>query len=345
MRYFVIVVILAITLTSLSMPFTSAQGDGPTNISLEAVIDAPVLMAGMQPGIDDELVFEPSIIYHDELFHAFYVTRTNNISPMTISYATSPDGIHWTPYEGNPIFTGDDSGFDAVAVRDPHVIVQNDGTWVMYYGGVRNPGQRGLTVGIGKATATMPEGPWERLEEPILSISDNPRAWDGSTISLEAIIVEDDIYRLYYSGSGSHNENHIGMATSNDGETWTPYNDPTTEEVSLRESDPVFYAGETGFVGRADIWKSDHGYEMIYSNGRVDGVANGLNYAFSQDGINWIQYKDNPLIPNTESEFYLSPKVIELDSALHVYFSLFLTDNQSQTTGQIWLAVLNIEWE
>jgi predicted GH43/DUF377 family glycosyl hydrolase len=328
--------------TTLLLPLAFAQDGGPVSVSLLPGTAEPVLFGGMQPGVDDQLAGEVSIVVHDDLFHAFYITRIDNAHPINISYATSPDGILWTPYENNPIFTGDGTGFDSAGVRGPLVSVENDGTWLMYYNGIPSLSQTADAIGTGKATASEPIGPWERQDAPIFSRSDNGRAWDGDVMFMDDILKTDEGYTLYYTARGGTGERHMGMATSEDGESWARHNDPSTDQIAFRESDPVFRAGEPDTweesVGLADIWQSDYGYEMLYT-------GSGIGYAFSEDGINWTRYAGNPLLPPVETGSIFSPDVIEIDDIFYVYYSVVEVDPQGQVSGWIELATLEVQWE
>src|SRR5687767_14449720 len=92
----------------------------------------------------------------------------------------------------------------------------------------------------------------------------------------------------------------IGIATSDDGITWTKYDDPTTGGA-YAESDPIFGAGEEGAwdalsVFQPNVVRTENGYVMLYS-----GIKNPSppqrGFAFSEDGLTWTRHTQNPVFP------------------------------------------------
>ena len=100
---------------------------------------------------------------------------------------------------------------------------------------------------------------------------------------------------MYYNGTTGGDE-AIGLAHSSDGITWTGY-----DGDGDGAADPVlsgtYAAGDWDFdyVGRATVIRSGRRrYEMWYSGG--DGALNqGIGYAVSRDGQNWVRDAQNPI--------------------------------------------------
>ncbi|UCD38507.1 MAG: T9SS type A sorting domain-containing protein, partial [Fidelibacterota bacterium] len=61
----------------------------------------PVLDVGPPGSWDDAVTWTPSVIYDGTLFHMWYSGHDGSI--YRIGYATSPDGVVWTKYDGNPV--------------------------------------------------------------------------------------------------------------------------------------------------------------------------------------------------------------------------------------------------
>ena len=266
--------------------------------SFSAVQDMPVLSQGAEGQWDSEVLRFPYVIQHDDRHHMFYEAHPPRVpdekSVVAIGYASSEDGINWTKSNLNPILEGDGSGFDAVTVARPVVSVDDDGTWVMYYAA---EGEEAW-VGIGRATAASPTGPWERRDAPVL-ISGPVGAWDQGMVLADQIIQDADGYRMYYSGrEASGRPAMIGLATSADGLTWEKFNDPTNDETSdlFAESDPILLNGNR-WDGAA-TWTPN----ILVHNGRWIMVYNAfgsLGAAFSDDGVHWDKYEDNPILRNS----------------------------------------------
>jgi hypothetical protein len=66
----------------------------------------PVLWAGQAGSYDDMWVAVPAVIKTDSLYQMWYsgLSSKTGFSSLTMNYATSPDGINWTKFSGNPLF-------------------------------------------------------------------------------------------------------------------------------------------------------------------------------------------------------------------------------------------------
>jgi hypothetical protein len=102
-------------------------------------------------------------------------------------------------------------------------------------------------------------------------------------------------FAMYYNGTTGGDE-AIGLAHSTDGITWNGY-----DSDGDGAADPVlsgtYVAGDwdVDYVGRATVIRTGrHRYEMWYSGG--DGALNqGIGYAVSRDGRNWVRDAANPI--------------------------------------------------
>ena len=74
-----------------------------------------------------------------------------------ICFATSPDGFTWN-VSGARIGLGESDAFDAGALGWPILVAQGDGTWATLYSATDDGG----TLGMGWATASSLDGPWEK---------------------------------------------------------------------------------------------------------------------------------------------------------------------------------------
>lgn len=79
-----------------------------------------------------------------------------------IGLATSSDGINWSAFAGNPIFTpADGDQWDSKAVGSPNIVEMGGGKLRMYYSGTSKDG----TCGIGCAEGSVDDlSKWERCE-------------------------------------------------------------------------------------------------------------------------------------------------------------------------------------
>jgi PKD repeat protein/predicted GH43/DUF377 family glycosyl hydrolase len=304
----------------------------------------PVLDAG-PPGAWDgkgTLAF-PEIVQVDGLNYLFYTGIDWTDLRHAIGYATSTNGLDFTRAISNPILTGDGSGFDSYGVWMPRVLLEN-GTWVLYYGGVSyySPQENGYQVG--RATAPGPDGPWTRSQDPVLTTGSYTE-WDRASVCPNRIIATADGYVMYYNG-GLPNDTaiQIGMATSPDGITWTKYNDPSTPNPPYVESDPVLPLGAYGEWDAATVVggyarQTASGWEMLYTGVDSSWASISLGYAASADGIHWHKYAGNPVLEPRDDPVatyrVAFPATVLSDTTYLVYYDYIAPGAIGLATGRV----------
>ncbi len=200
-----------------------------------------------------------------------------------------PQGYHATVKYFRRGFSGVDSGEQPSADRMHYRVWYWDPTLLYTVAAMRyaespdgvswhndQPVQNGAVEIV---TGELPD--WNRGTYGPCDIIYNPRA--------------DAPFVLYYNGTTGGDE-AIGLAHSPDGITWTGY-----DSDGDGAADPVFSgtytAGDWDFdyVGRATVVRTGRRqYEMWYSGG--DGALNqGIGYAVSRDGRNWVREAGNPI--------------------------------------------------
>jgi hypothetical protein len=167
--------------------------------------DNPVLDLGASGEWDDYYVYASSVLFEDGIHKMWYSGHDG--SNWRIGYATSPDGIVWTKYEGNPVLNlGAPGAWDDYDVYSPSVLYE-DGTYKMWYSGYDGDHNR-----IGYATS--PDGiVWTKYEgNPVLDLG-APGTWDDRGVYHPSVLFYDGTYKMWYSASDGYNE-RIGYATS-----------------------------------------------------------------------------------------------------------------------------------
>jgi len=176
----------------------------PDGINWTKHAENPVLRLGPAGSWDAGILICNEVLFDEaeQLFKIWYVGGYNGI--YGIGYATSPDGIDWTKYPGNPmIIPADPTQWDGYSVDEPDVHLIN-GTYHMWYKGWKKP--YGVAW-IGHATSS--DGiRWERdPENPVLLTTNSPGAWDNFQIYRPRVLLETDrdglgrtIYKMWYSG-------------------------------------------------------------------------------------------------------------------------------------------------
>jgi hypothetical protein len=329
--------IAVLTLVSLllsGVPATTGQEGGTVTLEFVSYEGNPIIARGAE-GEWDAFVGSPRVVYHDGLFHMFYLgsSQEYTIAVTHVGYATSQDGLNWTKYEGNPILSLDPSV--AANGTGPVVPYVDEGTWVMLVNQRWRPGGEG-GFAVQRATAPNPTGPW-KIEETILFERGSGRDWDQSSIAIHSIVHAADAYHIYYDSSPN-----LGLITSPDGLTWTKYDDPETDSATFRNNDPVLGPGERGrwddgFVNSVTVWLGNEGWEMIYFAGPSgqlnDGSRLGFGYATSEDGITWTRHSDAPFFTLGPDFVPFAPNLIVVDDVYYLYHNIVPWDSAEIEIG------------
>jgi predicted GH43/DUF377 family glycosyl hydrolase len=227
----------------------------PTEVEFPPVLVSFVtasepLFRGTGPGHWDSLIRERGWILQEEgIYHLWFTGYFDKkAGPMSLGYATSPDGIHWTRYRDNPVYS-EDWVEDMQVVRDGDVFymfAEGKGDRAQLLTSTdrvhwnRSPGP------FGTPTAFKEDGIWnlfyERLDrgvwwaqsrdmkvwrnvsdEPILH--PGPESYDASAIAMNQIVKHDGKYYAYYHGLGKEGPGRwcTCVAVSSDLRNWAKY--------------------------------------------------------------------------------------------------------------------------
>ena len=279
---------------------SSAFGSEPALPELETLQDAPLSTSPANPllsrgpaGAFDQLKIGPRAILREgpNDWRMWYegVSAGNKASA---GYATSPDGIHWTKYPGNPIirtlepWEGGPDG--RVGEVTPATVLKVDGLYRMWYHSIAAD----MVRRIGYASS-LDGISWTKYpKNPILE----PGAfweWDAGGIGEPEVICVGTEYYMYYMRTTGHHG--IGLATSPDGINWTKYSGNPVLTAGPRGSwdDEWFEVGGVVWDGRLfHMW-------FRAQNSRWDG--GGIGYAWSRDGKKWTKSPANPLLTKPPS--------------------------------------------
>jgi len=176
---------------------------------------------------------------------------------------------------------------------------------------------------IGLATAPSPEGPWTRLNTPILK--PRPDHWDAlMTTNPAACILPDGKTLLAYKSAKYHGARmKYGMATADQPEG--PYR--------RLKDDPIFEFPGREHVEDAYLWHNGDFYEIIMKDmkGGISGERHAGIHATSPDGIEWtvsepaLAYSRNLLWADgsrTEQGNLERPQLlIENGQPTHIFFA------------------------
>lgn len=267
----------------------------------------------------------------DGSFYMFY-GGAGGWDPEKVGLATSPDGVTWTKYSGNPIFGYGTSGqWDDAQIAHFQVIHEGN-TWKAWYAGRRAGDPRRWQIGY----ATSNDGiTWTRYaSNPVLSYGGGSD-WDSEWVIPSCILREGDTYYMFYWGSSDGSTQStwkIGLATSSDGISWTKHG-----------SNPVLAgnanAWENGILD-ADVVKIGSTYYMFYQGNTSDFNYSCINLASSSDMVNWTRFDDNPLARGSNGEWddqwNEGPVLLRMANKWMMYY-MGAPDQTSSTARQIGL--------
>ena len=119
-------------------------------------------------------------------------------------------------------------------------------------------------------------------------------SWESWHVQNPTVIYDGSTYKMWYEGL--NDTYRIGYATSSDGIHWQKYSGNPVLDIDESSS------WENGAVGHPSVIFDNNQYIMFYQ-----GSGHGLNpgwqigMAFSNDGIHWQKYVQNPVIPLGDS--------------------------------------------
>lgn len=305
-NFSLIITLLMLVMLALVQSAALGQESGSA-VKFAVNIDQPAVTHGEEREDWDNRYTDPgTVIYHDGLFHMFRNGFKGWPASVEIGYLTSEDGLTWTEVTPDPVFWTDDAPFDTVAALASSALIEDDGTWVLYFylwprtGGGSDPGS------VARATASDPLGPWT-MDETLVLIPGSVGSWDAAQVSAPSVVKTDQGYQMFYTGISADGEFAIGMATSADGITWQKYDDPETTNALYAESDPVFVKADSPDawdgtkVHQSRVVLTPDGLVMMYrsSVGADRDKAYGL--ATSSDGINWQRVGTEPVFSDADT--------------------------------------------
>jgi hypothetical protein len=261
----------------------------------------PVLTTATSGDWDDYGVGNPKVIKDGATYKMWYA-GTDDIegtgTPQT-GYATSPDGIVWTRgNSGAPVLSPGSSGEWDDGEAMAGTVIKDDGTYKMWYtGSEENIGYATSTDGITWVKYNDPNtttAPYAE-SDPVLKTALPGGDWDGSRVQDPAVIIDLDAspserYKMWYAGSDDiSGTNGIGYATSDNGIDWTKY------------ENQVIWRGPAGSwnersLTNPTVIKEESVYRMWLRGKDYGTLIRSIGYFYSIDGVNWTQYKGNPII-------------------------------------------------
>lgn len=234
------------------------------------------LFAGTGRDTWDQMIRERGWILHDGGQYHMWYTGYKDTRPLTmhLGYATSPDGLHWTRWPGNPIF-------DKAWVEDMQVLKQG-GMYSMFAEGLRDERIERLT--------STDRVHWQ-LQGDVEICDTAGKPLKPAHYGTPTVWVEGATSYLFYEES----DRAIWLATSKDNQHWRNFQD-----------EPVIACGPEPFdraaVAMDQVLKYRGRYYGYYHALAEQGSGNWtVNVAVSADLVHWKKYLRNPIIDGDKS--------------------------------------------
>jgi len=211
-------------------------------------------------------------------------------------YAT---GGQWVKYSGNPVLAPTPGSWDNDYVVSPRVLL-NGTVYRLWYNG----GSAGVAA-IGYANST--DGlTWTKYPSPVLSPG-GLGAWDSGGVSLGSVIWNGTAFLMWYGGSNTTvSGGAVGLATSNDGISWTKYAGNPVLKRSTFGLDQSYMASPYVIKLNTEYWMWYTGRNTTYP--QPNSVARILA-ATSYDGISWTKDPSPAITPSSNSTAWDSGSV------------------------------------
>jgi P pilus assembly chaperone PapD len=242
----------------------------------------PIVTVGTAGAWDDAYVFGFPRRAQPAGYEMMY-RGVNTAGTDAVGYASSPNGVNWTKYAGNPVLqrSGAAPAWDQNGVTFGALLDEGD-HFTMFFRGY----DAAWNSSVGRATSSDLKS-WQRGSGPVL-LPGPAGAWDAD-IGTGEVMRDGQGYKIWYQGDNGAGLSQVGYATSVDGNTW-----------SKSAANPVLRPGAGGSWDDFDIddfrilarpWSGD--YLMAYTGTNAAGVRQ-VGIAASPDGIAWTKDPGNP---------------------------------------------------
>jgi len=229
-------------------------------------------------------VVHPSIVYIPDSFNSwtYWMAITpypdGNCAEENPSIYASNDGINWVAPLTNPVEQSRSDYYNS----DPNLEYFNN-ELCLYYREYSNtspyPCDIALTTSADGVTWTTPQ--------VVVSLSSSNR----NQLLSPSVILDDDVYKLYYVSFANSTKSYLYMSTSSDGITWSSASKCVIN--GLPSSNPCPW--------HLDIKKNGNIYQCFLTASSGEGGVNATDfYAYSTDGLTWTS-NSSPLMTGAYS--------------------------------------------
>jgi hypothetical protein len=258
----------------------TADGEFPPELVDFVPYQGNPVFAGTGKDTWDRMIRERGYILREgDTYHLWYTGYNHNRSDthyrhtMSLGYATSPDGLHWTRHPDNPVF-------DKSWTEDMMVLKHGD-TYYMFAEGLHD---------IAHMLTSTDRVHWQ--DHGRLDIRQtNGQPLSPGPYGTPTVWVEGGRWHLFYERS----DLGIWLATSTDRKVWTNVEDDPAIAMG-----PEAYDKEAVAVNQV-IKHGDKYYAFYHACGHKPWRDWTTNVAVSTDLVHWKKYPKNPIVSGDKS--------------------------------------------
>lgn len=234
------------------------------------------VFAGTGANTWDQVIRERGyILREDDGYHLWYTgyREDTNDSTMALGYATSPDGIAWTRYKNNPVFSE--------SWVEDMMVIKSDSVYYMFAEG-RND--------IAHMLTSTDKIHWK--DHGSLQIRyTNGQPLTPGPYGTPTIFIEDGVWYLFYE----RNDNGIWLASSRNLTEWT-----NVQDEPVIKKGPEAY-DKFGVALNQIIQYQGLYYAYYHGTAFEDWSEWSTNVAVSKNLVDWEKYSLNPIMEENKS--------------------------------------------
>ena len=234
----------------------------------------PVFSGADSGAWDDQIRERGYILKENDGYHLWFTGyKKDNPDTLFPGYATSPDGINWTRYKHNPIFSD--------SWTEDMMVVKVDSVYYMFAEG------RGNTAHMLTSTDKIH---WKD-HGPLQIRYTNGKPLTPGPYGTPTAWIEDSVWYLFYE----RNDSAVWLASSKDLKLWTNVQD---EPVLNKGPEPYDKYG----VALNQVIKHNGMYYGYYHGTAFEDWSEwSTNVAVSRNLRNWKKYNANPIMKENKS--------------------------------------------
>ncbi len=214
------------------------------------------------------------ILRKDSIYHLWYSGyNKDSTDTVFLGYATSNDGLNWTRYSHNPIFT-------EYWVEDMQVVIHR-GLFYMFAEGKNDIAQ----------ILTSTDGiHWKKKHDLDIRMTSGEPISKGPFGTI-TVWIENDKWYLFYE----RNDGGVWLAVSTDLKIWK-----NVQNKPVINKGPEQYDQQAVAMNQIIKYKGRY-YAYYHSSGHNPWRDWTTNVAMSEDLINWKKYPKNPIVSGNKS--------------------------------------------